>query len=278
MASLPALTRPFAAILLAACAPATMRGPGVPDGLAGPLSYVALPAAGALAIDGRIDEVAWRRAAWTSNFVDIEGAARATPRFVTRAKMLWDDRYWYIAAELQEPDLWATIREHDAVIFHDNDFELFIDPSGSGQRYFEIEVNQFGTVWDLYLPRSYREGGHAVNSWNIDGLRIATGLRGTINNPGDHDRGWTVELAIPWSAFADSGRNMVPPHAGDQWRLNFSRVEWDVVASGGQYARRRDTAGKLAPEHNWVWSPQGVINMHVPEKWGYVRFESGRAR
>jgi hypothetical protein len=26
------------------------------------------------------------------------------------------------------------------------------------------------------------------------------------------------------------------------------------------------------PEDNWVWSPQGIINMHYPEMWGYVYF------
>jgi hypothetical protein len=25
-------------------------------------------------------------------------------------------------------------------------------------------------------------------------------------------------------------------------------------------------------EDNWVWSPQGLINMHVPERWGWVEF------
>lgn len=270
--------RALAGMLIAACAPATATAPRVPAGVTAPLGYVALPPASVVAIDGRIDEPAWRAAVWTSRFTDIEGAARALPRLTTRVKMLWDDRYWYIAAELQEPDLWATIRERDAVIFHDNDFEVFVDPSGTAHRYFEIEVNQFGTVWDLYLPKPYREGGHAVNSWNIEGLRAAVGLNGTINDPSDRDRGWTLELAIPWAAFADSGRNVVPPRPGDQWRLNFSRVEWDLIASGGEYARRRDTSGKLAPEHNWVWSPQGVVNMHVPEQWGYVRFELGRPR
>ena len=33
--------------------------------------------------------------------------------------------------------------------------------------------------------------------------------------------------------------------------------------------------GKYVPEFNWVWSPQGVINMHVPERWGYVFFSDG---
>ena len=31
------------------------------------------------------------------------------------------------------------------------------------------------------------------------------------------------------------------------------------------------------PESNWVWSPQGAINMHMPERWGYVQFSSRAA-
>jgi hypothetical protein len=44
-------------------------------------------------------------------------------------------------------------------------------------------------------------------------------------------------------------------------------VEWQHQVVDGRYSK---IAGK--PEDNWVWSPQGVVNMHVPEKWGYVRF------
>jgi hypothetical protein len=27
-------------------------------------------------------------------------------------------------------------------------------------------------------------------------------------------------------------------------------------------------------EDNWVWSPQGVVDMHRPETWGYVQFST----
>ena len=276
---LATLPRILALILCTACAsggtrdvPATSHAPSPPGPIRAPLSYVATRRTGPIAIDGRLNDAAWARAPWTEMFTDIEGPIRLAPRFATRVKMLWDDDYWYIAAELEEPDLWATIRQRDAVIFRDNDFELFVDPSGTAHRYFEVEMNQFGTVWDLFLPKPYREGGHAVNEWDIVGLRIAVGLQGTINDPRDRDRGWTVELAIPWAAFADSGRNVVPPHVGDQWRVNFSRVEWDVDTLHGAYVKRQDAVGKPLPEHNWVWSPQGVVNMHVPEMWGFVRF------
>jgi len=29
---------------------------------------------------------------------------------------------------------------------------------------------------------------------------------------------------------------------------------------------------KYLKEYNWVWSNQNEINMHAPEKWGYVQF------
>ena len=31
------------------------------------------------------------------------------------------------------------------------------------------------------------------------------------------------------------------------------------------------------PENNWVWSPQGAIDMHMPERWGYVQFSNSSA-
>ena len=217
-------------------------------------------------IDGILDDPAWRNAPWTAGFVDIQGAGHPTPRYRTRAKMLWDDRYFYVAAELEEPHVWATLTEHDSVIFRDNDFEVFLNPSGDSLNYFEFEMNALNTGWDLFLSKPYRQGGTADNSWEIPGLLTAVHIEGTLNDPRDRDRGWTVEIAFPWAAFA-SRAPVRRPSAGDVWRVNFSRVEWLTDIVGGKYVK---VPGK--PEDNWVWSPQGLIDMHVPEHWGYVRF------
>lgn len=234
---------------------------------ADPLQYVCPRAAGPVRIDGKLGDAAWSRAPYTPFFVDIEGDAKPKPRFQTRAKMLWDDQYFYIAAELEEPHLWAVYREHDSVIFHQNDFEVFIDPGGDGLNYFEFEMNVLNTTWDLFLPKPYKDGGKADNGWEIPGLKSAVFASGTINNPRDRDRGWTLEIAFPWSAFNRGPRPPVKPKPGETWRVNFSRVEWKVDIRGNRYEKLLNT-----PEDNWVWSPQGVINMHVPEKWGFVRF------
>ncbi|WP_243663860.1 hypothetical protein [Rhodothermus marinus] len=57
--------------------------------------------------------------------------------------------------------------------------------------------------------------------------------------------------------------------------MNFSRVQWPLEVVDGRYRKRRDPAtGRPLPESNWVWSPQGVVNMHLPERWGYVQFSA----
>src|SRR5262245_20311460 len=176
-------------------------------------------------IDGRLDDPVWSRAPWTADFVDIEGDAKPTPRFRTRVKMLWDDQYYYVGAWMEEPHVWGKLTNHDSVIFHDNDFEVFIDPDGDTLEYYEFEINALNTGWDLFLDKPYRHGGKARNDWEIPGLRTAVHIDGTLNDPRDRDRGWNVEIAFPWKVLAEYAHKPAPPKHGDEWRVNFSRVE-----------------------------------------------------
>ncbi len=232
-----------------------------------PRSYVCRPAATPIVIDGRPDDAAWAAAPWTADFVDIEGDAKPKPRFRTRAKLLWDDRYLYIAAELEEPHVWGTLTTHDTVIFNDPDFEVFLDPDGDTHGYYEFEMNALNTGWDLQLVKPYIDGGPARNEWEIPGLQTAVHVRGTINNPADKDLGWTLEIAMPWAALGPPPGRSGPPGEGERWRLNFSRVEWHVTTEDGVTRKVPKT-----PEDNWVWSPQGVVDMHRPEMWGVLQF------
>ena len=239
--------------------------------------YTALRTSGSLTIDGALDEPSWQQAPWTQAFVDIEGDVRPKPRFETRAKMLWNDQYFYVAAYLQEPDVWATLKNRDDIIFRDNDFEVFIDPDWDTHNYYEYEVNAFATEWDLLLVKPYRDGAPAIHEWDIPGLLSATKVYGTINRPGDVDEGWSVEIAFPWDGISRPTRATIPPADGDVWQVNFSRVEWEVEAAedGEGYEKINEKRGDnwvAKPEANWVWSPQGLVNMHFPEQWGFVRF------
>jgi len=238
-----------------------------------PRGYVAYRTTSVVTVDGRLDDRAWAQAAWSEDFVDIEGDARPRPTWATHVKMLWDERFFYVGAELVEPHVWATLKEHDSVIFHDNDFEVFIEPGRDNRAYYEFEINALGTYWDLLLPKPYRDGGHAVNSWEIPGLKSAVSVNGTLNDSRDTDRSWTVELAFPWAVLKEHASGPAPPRDGDQWRVNFSRVEWAVEPAQTGY-RKVDGL----KENNWVWSPQGAVDMHQPEMWGYVQFSTSSSR
>ncbi len=234
-----------------------------------PRSYIAFKTGDSLLIDGKAVEASWQRATWTADFIDIEGIEKPTYR--TRVKMLWDDRYFYIFAELEEPHVWASLKQRDTVIFYNNDFEVFIDPDGDTHNYYELELNAFNTIWDLFLTKPYRNKTTVIDSWDIQGLQSAVFIDGTLNNASDSDQGWNVELAIPWSVITEASRSTKPPE-NHFWRVNFSRVNWDFDLNRGKYSRKKNADGKYSPEYNWVWSPQGVIAMHEPEKWGYVYF------
>jgi hypothetical protein len=224
-------------------------------------------------IDGNINELVWQQTAWTNEFVDIEGAGKPKPAFPTKVKMLWDDSCLYIAAQITEPQVWATLRQHDDIIFRDNDFEIFISPNNTTQPYFEIEINALNTIFDLLLNKPYRNEGNAIINWDVKSLCSAVKIQGTLNDASDKDEGWTVEMAIPFKSVS-LGIGAKKPQEGTQWRINFSRVEWDAKVTNGNYVKLTDSAGKTLPEHNWVWSPQGVVNMHYPERWGYLQFSS----
>src|SRR5215207_9003753 len=187
---------------------------GPPPGWIEPRGYVCYRAEQAIKIDGKLDDAAWAAAPWSAEFADIEGDAKPKPRWRTRMKMLWDDQFLYIAAEMEEPHLWATLTEHDAVIFHDNDFEVFLDPDGDNHNYGELELNAKNTTWDLLLTKPYRDGGRALNGWEIIGLKTAVHLNGTLNEPRDKDHGWTLEIAWPWKGLKELTTVPVPPRDG----------------------------------------------------------------
>ena len=236
--------------------------------------YVVYKTNSSITIDGKADEASWKKAKWTQKFVDIEGSKKPAPLYRTRAKMLWDENNLYIFAEIEEPQIWAYYKTHDQIVFHENDFEIFIDPNRDGYHYYEFEVNAQNTLFDLLLTKPYRNGGKAEIDWDAKGFKSAVAIQGTLNDPTDTDKKWTVEIAIPFKALKEANRNTIPEN-GETWKLDFSRVNWQTVVKNGRYEKKKDVStGRPISEYNWVWSPPGIINMHFPERWGLLQFSS----
>lgn len=166
------------------------------------------------------------------------------------------------------------------MIFHDNDFEVFVDTDGSNHNYKEFEINAFGVSWSLLLDKPYDDGGgenskrvKPENGYDMKPpLLSATKVypNDAINQPGAPNTHWTAEIALPISKMMEHNPNAKRPADGIFWRINFSRVQWCVkVDEDGKYVKHPccqscATPGKAA-EDNWVWSKQGEVAMHLPE-------------
>lgn len=248
--------------------------------------YTAFRAQGPITIDGKLDEPAWKAAPRSPRFIDIISGKETIHD--TRAAVLWDEQNLYVGFWVEEPLVQAKYTNYNDPIYYDNDVEVFI----AGQdAYYEFEVNAFNTVYEAFMiwqdayersgfasmpefkrnrlkafngvgfkthPRGQRWGAF---DWTFPGKRSAVAIDGTVNDPKDRDRGWTVELAFPWTSMKFF-LNVLPPTDGRVLRMDFSRFNTYKAAMPAE-----DSGG-------WVWTRHGIWDSHIPECFVHVRFST----
>jgi hypothetical protein len=248
-------------------------------------------------IDGDLSKPVWQKAIRSPRFVDMVTGDPAF--FNTEAAALWDEDHLYIAFWAEEPFVTASLKERDSLIFLDNDLEVFID---GGDCYYELEVNAFNTIYevffiwkdaftrggkydvpefDVFSEKAMTFGGNydrdgntfwwgthprglrwAFLDYDLPGLKTAVKIEGSINDGSQVDKGWTLEIAIPWNSlkWLANGRTL-PPSEADTWNLFFGRFQ-KLTPSGLE----------VNPHPAWAWSKHGVYDTHRPECFTRVQF------
>ena len=163
------------------------------------------------------------------------------PQQSTRVWTAWDAEEMRVLIRAEDTHIFATLTERDAPLYTEEVVEVFLDPVGDGEGYFEIEVNPLNAVLDLVLRRS-RSGWKKDFAWWCENLRTHVRREAAA---------WSAELAIPFRSLAAA-----PPQPGDQWRVNFTRID-----------RPPDVPRELT-----AWSATGFANFHVPERFGVLEF------
>jgi hypothetical protein len=255
--------------------------------LADPIAqYTIQRAAAPIKIDGHLDEFAWERAAQIDGFERILNDYDLISR-PTRAKMLWDDQHLYFAFVCQDPDIWTFLKDEDAAFWDEEVVEVFIDPDGDAQNYLELEINPDNARVDLVV-HTLKPDWKSDFGWDIKGLQSAVQVYGTVNDTADTDQGWTVEIAIPYSAMADGiTGGGVAPRVGDTWRLNLYRIErkggralrsrivelQQGLAKGAKSALLDSLSDKYNEETEYTaWSETYQRGFHDPSRFGVVKF------
>lgn len=260
-------------------------------------SYTAQRIPETLAVDGDLNKPVWQNAPWSHRFVDMVTGGPGL--YDTRAAILWNDTHLYVAFRAEEPFVEAHLTERDSIIFLENDLELFID---GGNCYYELEVNarntgyevffiwkdayQRGNRFDVHHPKAMMFGGDydrrgasfwygthprglrwAFLNYGLPGLQTAVRIDGTLNDHTDIDRGWRLEISIPWTSLTwlANGRSL-PPQPGDVWRMFLGRFQ-KMTVSGTE----------VQPHPAMVMTPHGVYDTHQPEKWTEVVFKMDNA-
>ena len=223
-------------------------------------TYICRMPVGGIKIDGFLDEESWQKAVPTENFVEMTTGEKMP--YVTWAKVLWTRGGLYIGFYVQTENIWGTLTGRDAMMWHDNDVEVFLDTDGDGKDYLELEINALNTAYDVHwdLPLG-REGKWDIG-FNFEGLKHAVQYKGTLNYNRDKDEYWTVEIFFPWYCFLKyKGDAEIPPKPGDKWIINFYRNEYD------------DSRTKVS---DYIWRPHGGRNMHQPELFGELIFSGDK--
>jgi hypothetical protein len=255
--------------------------------------YTSREISGPLVINGDLEKPEWKAAAKSSRFVDMVSGEPAF--FDTRLASLWDKNYLYLAYWLEEPSVRASLTERESFIWYDNDVEVFIDGDDC---YYELEVNAFNTVYEVFfvyqdalkkgsrfdIPEfdlrernvdvlsgfqdPSRYGKHhrgkrwAFMDFDFTGLKTAVKIDGRINDLENVDKGWTVEMALPWAGFSRllPGRTF-PPQSGESLRAAFF-----------SFQKLRCNGKDLSESSGWALNEHGVYDSHIPEKFSFLHF------
>jgi len=201
-------------------------------------------------IDGHLDDPAWQAAKAVPFVFPWDQQTGKKQR--TLARLAWDSDYLYVAYECDDNDIIAVHGQPDDPTYKDDAVEIFIAPPNVKNLYLGLEMNARAVLYD-YL---YAFPTRLIKGYDLRGVQLAVSIRGTLNITGDEDKGWNLEVAIPWRSFADLADNPVPK-PGDRWIANLNR--WD-----GTEPHRRLSQ----------WSDSGLTrpSPHHPDRFGQLLF------
>lgn len=207
-----------------------------------------------IVLDGKLTEDAWLNTQPSGLFVQtMTGSPGA---FAASARVLYDAEKLYIGFQVQDDHLKCTFKNRDDHLWEQDAVEVMLDPDGDGKNYFEIQISPTNLVFDTRYDSRRSPQPFGDLAWSSR-AQANVSLQGMPNDD-DEDDGYSVELAMPWQAFAAGPTPAKPPAAGETWRINFFVLD----------ARKK---GQRAVG----WSAPRIGDFHTLDRFGRVIFAEG---
>jgi len=229
---------------------ARVMGPKIEGPAPQPLpEYVAVRAAKAPVIDGKLDDAAWAGATEQPLTRSFDGGPVSRK---TTFRIVYDDQFLYVAFHSEDKDLWGTLRKKDDPIYNEDVVEVFLDADGDGRTYNELQVSPHNVNFDASFVARRSDLAEAMK-WE-SGMKTAVFLKGTLDDDAE-DEFWDAEMQIPLANLNSVPR--LPPQKGDKWRFNAYRLE--------HLARRTNVEGQS-------FSPLFIGDFHALPRFGWLIF------
>ncbi len=202
-------------------------------------------------IDGKLDE--WQNVPSVDFYMPVTGEK---PESKTEGRLLWDDKYLYVAFKAWDKDIWSYMTERDSPTCLEDALEIFFKPNPEKESYYNFEINATGTIYDAYHIRRMDTMAGRWKHWNCKGLKVGISRKGTLNNPNDVDDYWIMEVAVPFSSLPSLGGN--PPKVGDKWMFQLARYDYSIYLPGGMQL--------------FSSVPLSQVDFHLCDEWQNVEF------
>jgi hypothetical protein len=213
----------------------------------------------AITVDGKMDEASWKNAEVQAlpNFFRLD---KPVEKQNSKFRMLWDDNNIYLFYECEDTSLTARETKFDGRTYIDDCAEFFVVPApDSVYMHFGFEINITEVRYDyIVLWRYYNNRTFFISGYNPE-YKVKAIYNGTLNNDKDKDKGWTMEFAIPMSAFSNFN-GVARAKAGVKWAFQAVRQDRNTVDD-----RFRSTS-TLYPIYNYK------LDVHQPAQFGLMEF------
>lgn len=204
-------------------------------------------------LDGNVYDSVWKMSKPVELKENRSGNDVSDPGLRTEVMTCYDDSTLYIAFICKDPDIWSSFTIRDEYLWEEEAVEVFIDVDKVPENYVEIEVSPANIIFDSYIVDPENIDVAETARFDLRGIRTEVKINGTLNELGDKDDSWTVEIAVP---FKDLNTEKTPRVTSEtDIRINFFRLDKNRGMDSCSYA----------------WSPTGE-RFHKPSVFGKLIF------
>jgi hypothetical protein len=200
--------------------------------------YVAmrLPRGATVTVDGALSEFADAPSLTVTNTTTgAQGVYR----------LLWDDQGLYVAGEVADTHLYTLETLRDDSLWEDDSLEIMfctLNNRGSTDLPGDDDYKLFVSAANVQADE---RGNDVWLEWNATWASAAV-VSGTLNDNGDTDVGYRLELAITWADW-----QITPPTAGTHWGLEVTLNDRISTAIAEQVSWANTNAGSNNDPDGW---------------------------